>query len=320
MKMIDLHCDTLFRRVEDPSSAEPSLLMKNRWHVDLEKLKQADSLLQVFAIFIPQHREYIPDPYAFFLAQHELFQREIRINEKLIAKIEQFHDIEKNRKRSKLSALLSIEESHLLGGDLNRLDDLHKKGVRLMTLLWNHENCLGFPHSSDQQIMASGLKPFGKEAVMAMERKGIIIDVSHLSEGGFYDVAALTKKPFIASHSNCRSLTAHSRNLTDGQIRILADRGGITGLNFYPDFLSHRNDERSCLKDMVQHIKHMKKIGGIGVIALGSDFDGIEGELEIPHIGEMDKLQEALEQEGFSTGEIEKIWSENALRVFKDVL
>ncbi|MDC7224451.1 MAG: membrane dipeptidase [Spirochaetales bacterium] len=320
MKMIDLHCDTLFRRLEDPSTAVPSLLRKNIWHVDLKKLQKSDSLLQVFAVFAPQHRDYIPDLYTFFLEQHDFFCKEMAQNSPLVSHVTSFDQIETNRRENRISALLSVEESHLLEGDMTRLDRLYEKGVRLMTLLWNHENCLGFPHSPDKEAMSRPLKPFGRDAVLRMEELGILIDVSHLSDGGFADVAALTDKPFLASHSNCRSLAGNSRNLTDEQITLLADRGGVMGLNFYPDFLSQRGDNKSLLSDMVCHIKHMRQVGGIEVIALGSDFDGIEGELEIPHIGEIGRLSEALDKEGFTTGELEKIWSHNALRILKEII
>ena len=135
---------------------------------------------------------------------------------------------------------------------------------------------------------------------------------------GFYDVARLSKKPFIATHSNSRAMKNHSRNLNDDMIKILANSGGVTGINFCSAFLG--NYEISSIKDMVRHIKHIRNIGGIDVVALGSDFDGIENKVEISDVSEMGKLAIELEKEGFTTTEIEKIYYKNALRVIKDVL
>ena len=137
-------------------------------------------------------------------------------------------------------------------------------GVRLITLTWNDENSLGYPHTFRGNRGKWGLKPFGKEAVSYMETLGIVPDVSHLSDDGFYDVADVTKKPFVASHSNCRALSPASRNLTDEMIRILAERGGVAGLNFYPGFLNReQTDQESRIACMCDHVEHMRNVGGI---------------------------------------------------------
>jgi membrane dipeptidase len=166
--------------------------------------------------------------------------------------------------------------------------------------------------------MNKGLTAFGREVVHEMNRLGMIIDVSHLSDKGFYDVAELSEAPFIASHSNSRSIKENSRNLTDEMIKLLAQKGGVTGINFFGSFLS--NDNLSRVDDMVRHIKHIKSVGGIEVIALGTDFDGIEGELEIKNIGEIGILLQGLEKGGFSQEEIDKISYKNAARIIKDVM
>ena len=142
----------------------------------------------------------------------------------------------------------------------------------------------------------------------------MIIDVSHLSEGGFYDVAAHSKKPFAASHSCCRALRDHPRNLTDDQLRVLADAGGVVGINFYDQFLGGR-DGYTAVDDIVRHILHVRDMAGVDAIAFGSDFDGIESELEFGDYAGFPQILRALEQH-FTEDEIDKISSENFLRVF----
>lgn len=154
-----------------------------------------------------------------------------------------------------------------------------------------------------------------------MQDKGILVDVSHLSDGGFYDVADIAKKPFIASHSNCRELSNHPRNLTDDMLKILGNTGGITGLNFCPSFLTNdAKNKESSVEMIVAMAKHMKQIGGVDIIGVGTDFDGVEGNLEISGCEKMNLLADGLSRNGFTTGEIEKIMSGNLLRVMREAV
>ncbi|MBY6798263.1 membrane dipeptidase, partial [Clostridium botulinum] len=164
----------------------------------------------------------------------------------------------------------------------------------------------------------NGLTSLGKDILREMETLGIIPDVSHLSDGGFYDLVKLCKKPFIASHSNSRDITNHPRNLTDEMIKLLSDKGGVMGINFCSSFLG--NEEISSIEEMIAHIKHIRNIGGIDVIALGSDFDGIDNEVEIQNCSEFYKLYDVLKKNGFTEKDIEKIFYKNVKRVFNDVL
>ena len=142
-----------------------------------------------------------------------------------------------------------------------------------------------------------------------MGAKGMIVDVSHLSDGGFYDVAGLLKGPFVASHSNSRSLCPHPRNLTDDMLRILGEHGGLAGLNFCPRFL--RPDQNASeIDDMVRHIRHMVNEAGLEAVGLGSDLDGISGDLEISNIRQIPLLERALKKSGFPESAIEKVFWE----------
>ena len=139
---------------------------------------------------------------------------------------------------------------------------------------------------------------------------------NYLSDGGFYDLADICNKPFIATHSNARKVTDHSRNLTDDMIVKLAEKGGVMGLNFCAPFLG--NEKVPSINSMIQHIKHIKNVGGIDVVALGTDFDGIGNEVEIENIGEIGKLRDALLKENFTNSEIDKIFYGNIKRVLKE--
>jgi membrane dipeptidase len=189
-----------------------------------------------------------------------------------------------------------------------------------MTLLWNYENQLGYPNFQIEH-KDKGLKEFGIQVVEEMNRLGMLIDVSHLSDGGFYDVAKYSKQPFVASHSNARECTMHLRNLTDDMIRVLAEKGGIMGLNFESFFLNEGEPTAlSTVEDMIRHLKHIRNVGGIDVMAIGTDFDGTMHSSQIAHLGEMEKLTVALKKNRFSEEEIDKIYYKNALRIIKQVL
>lgn len=312
MKFIDLHCDTidiLMNEVKDPK-------LKNNSHcVDIEKLTKGNCLAQTFALYVDigMHK----NPYNHCVNMAKKFHEEIKLNNDVINLATNYKEIMSNEKNKKISALLAIEEGAVLEGDIQNLIKFYDLGVRMMTLTWNHENEIGYPHVKPEYKI-KGLKDFGVEVVEKMNELGMIVDVSHLSDAGFYDVAKISKKPFIATHSNARKITDHSRNLTDDMIKVLANSGGVTGINFCSAFIGET--PMAMIDDMVKHIKHIKNIGGIDVIALGSDFDGIDCPVEIKDVSEMGKLAIKLEQENFTTDEIEKIYYKNALRVINDVI
>ncbi|AGB41383.1 Zn-dependent dipeptidase, microsomal dipeptidase [Halobacteroides halobius DSM 5150] len=315
MNLIDLHCDTIYRICNNQTAS----LKKNSFHVDLEKLQQANSWAQFFALFIDYKEEaiYGENPFEHTLGMLDRFYQEVEANDELVAIAKNYQDLKANQQENKISAFLTIEEGGVLEGQLSRLRNFYRLGVRLITLTWNYPNQLGYSNSK-LQYRQQGLTPFGRQVVKEMNKLGMLIDVSHLSDQGFYDVAQLSSQPFIASHSNARELRDHHRNLTDKMIRIIAKQGGVIGLNFAASFLG--DNKISKVEDIVRHIKHIRNVGGSEVIALGSDFDGIDCELEISNIAKIDKLITTLKKNQFTTEEIEKIFFKNAERVIKEVL
>jgi len=313
MPIIDFHCDTIMKFMDEKQKL---ILKKNNLNVDIYKLKGAKSIAQFFALFV--ELDMVEDPLEYCLLMVDKFYEQIEENSMDIALATNYQELMDNMNKGIISALLTIEEGGVLKGKIQQLRNFYKLGVRLLTLTWNFPNEIGFPNKNKED-RSKGLTSFGLEVISEMNSLGMIIDVSHLSDGGFYDVAKYSKKPFVASHSNSRSMCNHPRNLTDDMIKILASSGGVMGICFEKQFLG--SNELSKVSDMVAHVAHIKNVGGIDCISIGSDFDGIsELGLEIKNIGEIEKLSIALSKNNFSSDEIDKIFYKNAIRVIKEVL
>ena len=310
MKYIDLHCDTAGRMLYENGG-----LKSNSFKIDIEKMKKGGALAQVFAFFIDIGE--VKNPFLEFQIMYRNLEKELAKNKKDITLVRNVEELSKAEKDKKIGAFLSIEEGETLEGNIDNLQKVYDYGVRFITLTWNYKNSLGYPNY-EFLYKDKGLTPKGIEMVEEMERLGIVPDASHLSDRGFYDLVENCKKPFIVTHSNSRSIKRHPRNLTDDMIKKLSEKGGVRGINFCADFVGY--EKVTQIKDLVSHIKHIKNVGGIDVISLGSDFDGIGNEVEIKDASEMGKLAQALEKEGFTIDEIEKIYYKNALRFLIDTL
>jgi len=310
MRLIDMHCDTILKCVDVKGAVK---LGENDLCIDIQKLKKAGSLAQFFAMYVDLDK--YTKPYDRCMDMIDAFYNEIEENSTDIAFAGSIKDLDNNRSEGKMSAFLTVEEGGVIEGKLRNLKNLHKMGVRLITLTWNYPNCIGYPNFQ-WEYKDKGLTSFGEEVVAEMNRLGMLIDVSHLSDQGFYDVLRLSASPFVASHSCARSVTGHYRNLTDDMLIKLSEKGGVTGLNIEPDFLG----DHGSIDAMVRHISHMKNAAGIEVIALGTDFDGTNHTTAIKDIGSIDILFDALKKAGFSSLDIEKIMYKNAERVIRDVL
>ena len=318
---IDLHCDTLMTAC---LAGKNDIGHLDGAMADLERLRKGGCLAQFFAIFmLPESEKHLLEPAlmddaAYIAKLREILLETIKLHPEALALAGNFEELEANRKCGKTSAFLTLEDGRAVDGKLEDLERFHELGVRLISLTWNGANCFGAPNSPDPAIMKQGLTSFGKDAVARMGELGIIVDVSHLSDGGFWDVADICKVPFVASHSNCRALAPHRRNLTDEMIRALADKGGVAGLNFAAPFLSE--EPASTAERLAVHARHLADKGGVDCVAIGSDFDGISKDIEIDHPEKMGLLFDALARHGFSEDEIDKAASLNALRVIRETL
>lgn len=353
MKVVDMHCDTIAEIFEKRRRGEQVSILENLLHIDLKKMEKGDYLLQNFALFTHLGKEKQPFAYAMKLV--DTFYEELEAYSSQIGIVKSWADIEKNRRIGRMSAMMTLEEGGVCQGEIAFLHNFYRLGVRMMTLTWNFPNELGYPNKridpvySDSDIdmdsdiggeqnparqkqhpffvpdTEHGLTETGIEFVREMERIGMIIDISHLNDAGIWDVFHHTKKPFVASHSNARALASHPRNLTDDMIRALAERGGVAGINFCAAFLQDEDSSgqepiHGYCRDMVAHMKHMRKIGGIGCIGLGSDFDGIPGTVEMKDCSGMQMLADEMCRQRFTDGEIEAVFSENVLRLYKELL
>ena len=329
MKVVDMHCDTIGEIYDRQKKGEAMSIRSNDFHLDLEKMAKGNYALQNFAMFV--HLKKREKPFECAMEMIDRFYQEMEANKDLISVVKTYEDIEKNWKEGRMSAMLTLEEGGVCLGNLAFLRDFYRLGVRMMTLTWNFANELGYPNRIVMEGPEKGCYPDtehglteqGIEFLEEMERIGMIIDISHLNDAGIWDVFSHTKKPFVASHSNARALASHPRNLTDEMIRQLGERGGVAGINYCPAFLHDwRNGqkERSLTEHMVRHMRHMINVGGLGCVGLGSDFDGICGELEIRDASKMSLLEEEMRTQGFLTSEIEAIFYRNVLRVYQEIL
>lgn len=330
MKVVDMHCDTISAILYEQRKGKNAELRSNDLNIDIEKMKKGDYLLQNFAMFV--NLQNVKNPLEECLSLIDCFYEELEKNKDSLSLVLNYDDITKNSNDGKMSALLTIEEGGTSCSSLANLRIFHRLGVRMITLTWNYFNGIGYPNvnllnGNKPNIRVpnekDGLTPFGIEFIREMERLNMIIDVSHLSDAGFYDVLKYTKKPFVASHSNARGVTKHNRNMSDDMILKLADRGGVMGINFAGDFLEESDSEdrvRSKISNMVKHIRYIVDLAGIECVGLGSDFDGIYQDLELDNASKMPQLEKALKKDGFSEEDIEKIFYKNVLRVYKEVL
>lgn len=328
MKIADMHCDTVSEIWKSRRAGEDAQLAKNKFHIDMQKLKKSEYLLQNFAMFT--NLKECADAYEHTLSLINVFYGEIEKNKNDISVIKRYNEIAKNEKQGKISALLTIEEGGCCKGSIDKLEKLYQLGARMMTLTWNYPNELGFPNLYDLAEYgvsgtftfdgSKGLTSKGFEFIERMEQLGMIIDVSHLSDAGFWDIFNNTKKPFVASHSNARALCRHPRNLTDDMIRAIAERGGVIGLNYYGKFLDDKSPHFSSAEKIARHARHIINTGGSECLGLGSDFDGIDGGMEIKDASQIYKLVQALEGNNFTSEEIENILYKNVLKVYKELL
>ena len=316
MNFIDLHCDTASLMLE---TNQP--LLQNSLNIDIKKLQKGEAMAQFFAMYIDKKVHL--SSYDYSLEMIKNFKKELLLNKNSILLCRDSNDLEIAKKSKRIGAFLTIEEGDVLEGNLDRLDFFKEQGISAITLTWNYENDLGYPNF-EWKYQKKGLKKRGFEAVEKMNFLKILIDVSHLSDAGFQDVLNHSKTPFLATHSNSRAVTNHSRNLSDTMLKQLANAGGVAGLAFAVNFLEEQDkiDELRLAKieDMVKHIKHIRNIAGVEVLALGSDFDGITNPVEISDSSQMGKLSDALLKNGFSYDEVESIFFKNTLRIIKDVL
>ncbi|GAG63624.1 unnamed protein product [marine sediment metagenome] len=312
--VFDGHCDTILEVMKHKRTLEKK---STTGHLDIPRMKEGGIDVQFFAVFIEDI--YKPDrSLKRALQLIDCFYREIENNQDDISLVTNYNQIKEANRAGKIAAILSIEGGEALEGDLGVLRVLYRLGVRLLTLTWNQRNQIA--DGIGESRTGSGLTEFGLKVIDEMNDLGMLIDVSHLSEAGFWDVVKRSKTPIVASHSNCYALCPHLRNLKDEQIKALADKGGVIGITFVPNFLTQEK-RKTTVEDVVKHIDYLVEKVGVDYIGLGSDFDGTGGlPLGLEGVDKIPNITGVLLGRGYKEKDIKKILGENFLRVFKEVV
>ena len=309
--VFDLHCDTALELLGKDFMGGNSL-RKNSLHIDLERAKQLPGYAQCFACFTtPGFRDwYQVSPLIAFEREMGEILSQLEANSDIIRLAYSAKEIRENYENGMMSGILTIEGPAGFGFDPALLEDLQKVGFRMSTLGWNEQNVLTGSHKT-----GGGLTDQGVEYVKEAQRLGIILDVSHISDEGFWDIMKVTEKPIVASHSNSRAIWDNSRNLTDDMFRAICECGGVAGFNQYTDFIG----ENPTLDTVCDHILHFLELDPEGDhIALGGDLDGCDTLPEgFTGVESYPAMAAKLLERGVGDKIVRKIYWENALGVME---
>ena len=305
---LDSHCDTpmFFPQHVNFGSRDPKIL------VDLHKMAEGHQDATIMVAYLPQPTDH-PTAYA-----DNIFDQ----IESIVAQHSQYigiahtpADLWRNKHLGKKSIMLGIENGHALDGKIKNLLHFAERGIVYMTLCHNGDNDICDSARGSQTH--GGLSAFGREVVREMNRLGIMVDLSHAAESSFYDVLELSETPIVCSHSSCRALCDHPRNLTDDQMRALAQKGGVMQVTLYNGFLV--KDGEATIEDAMRHLEHAIDVMGIDHVGLGTDFDGDGGIRGLASSSELLNFTRQLLARGYSEADIQKLWGGNFLRVMNDV-
>lgn len=266
--VFDFHCDTALALLGDDLN-QAGNLRKNQHHIDLERASRLGGYAQCFACFTTPMMEacHHLSPVVIFEREIATIQREVDKNKDLISIVYSPSEIRANQAAGKMSAILTLEGTAGFNHDPAMLEDLHAIGFRVVSLAWNEQNPLTGSH-----VTGGGLTDLGREFVKEAQRLGMLVDVSHISDEGFWDMIKITEAPIIATHSNSRALCNNSRNLTDDMFRAICETGGIAGYNACDEFTG----EHPTVDTICDHIFHFLDLDNTGKhVALGGDLDGV---------------------------------------------
>jgi membrane dipeptidase len=345
LPVFDGHNDVLLRLngLDDPAPERAFIEGRPGGHLDLPRARAGGFAGGLFAIFVPSLEEGpgvdalmseppydIPLPPGLDLTPAQrttvrmasiLFRIE-RASDGAVKVCRTVADIRASIDAGALAAVLHIEGAEAIDPDFQMLEVLHQAGLRSLGLVWSRNNLFGggvpfrYPSSPD---IGPGLTDLGRELVRRCNALKVLVDTSHLTERGFWDVAEVTDAPLVASHSNAHAVCAHSRNLTDRQLAAIRESGGLVGVNFATGFLraDGRRDPDTPLDDVVRHVDHLIEHAGLDCVGIGSDFDGATVPAAIGDASGLPNLIEALRRRGYDDASLRKIAHENWLRVLE---
>lgn len=306
MKYFDMHCDTLYELCHQSESLKDNVKL----HISLNKSAHFTHYAQFFAMFCGStEMEDDADADHRLTALLKTAEREISDRSDFVRLCRTGNDLFEARNNGICAAFLTVEGADLLPHE-TALRKAWDAGVRLVTLTWNHRNRYGCSAKIDQ---TEGLTRDGVEFVRSCEEKSILLDASHLSDAGFYDLLRCAKRPFVASHSNSRTVCPHFRNLTDEMFREIVDMGGVVGMNLNPGFLRIDGGINGAeIEDVVRHIEHFLDLGGENTICMGADWDGISS---LPHgmtsVASVTLIRDALAARGYDEILLDQIFYDN---------
>lgn len=308
----DMHCDTLTKAQNSGKNLNARGLA-----CALNKLKKSGCAAQCFAVFTEgENAEEV------FLKSVNSYAHMLELHKDKVLSVKSGRDFLNCVNGTKTGCILTVENLGFTGGDINKLLYLKDAGVKMASLVWNTENALARPNLKLENGVPQpekrdplGLTALGKQAVEILDGLKIIVDISHLSDGGAEQILAMRKIPTVASHSNAAAVCNVSRNLTDGLIKKIAESGGVVGVNFYKKFLG----EGKTFDCVFRHLKHIINVGGEDAAAFGSDFDGMSAPQKLKDCTRMPALLNYLNLHGICSRVLEKAAYKNFLRVFCEV-
>ena len=307
--LFDAHCDSISHFLVKIGDT----LTKSSGHLDLERVGGFAPYAQFFALFDDASRQG-PTMAERYRVLRERFFREIGEHSERIVHCRTAQDACRAGEQGKIAAFLSVEGGELLDCDPEKLDTVYRDGVRAINITWNHANALSGSHKDHPE---QGLTPVGVRFVRRMRELGILIDVSHLSDHGFWDVLEYAPGPIIATHSNARDVFFHTRNLTDAQITAIIKCRGVIGLNLFVDFMGN---EPTSVDTVMAHLEHMLDLGGAGAVALGGDWDGASPLVGgFRDISDWRLLYDELLRRNYSEELIHDLFYRNMMRIVREV-
>jgi membrane dipeptidase len=316
--IIDGHNDLVLHRWR----GEPTL------HMDLDAARAAGFVGGFFALYVPSPRVPDPDsiPYAMPLPEPVPHDDAASVAEELFATLCELPVARATSaddfREGALTAIVHMEGAEPIADDLSNLEQWYDRGLRSIGLVWSRPNAFAegvpfrFPGSPDT---GPGLTDAGRELVRACNRLGILVDLSHLNEAGFWDVQRVSDAPLVATHSNAHALCPATRNLTDAQLEAIRDSGGVVGVNFAVTFLREdgHNEPETPITEIVRHVDYLAERMGIDHVAFGSDFDGALVPAELEGVAGLPKLVDALRESGYDDDAVAKVTHANWLRVLR---
>ncbi len=298
--LFDCHCDTATHAREHGEA-----LRRNSMHLDLERLGQYSPAGQVFAICAVDD----PEPVKFADISIAYFHEQIKENSDIVKLCLNFQDMITAEAEGKIAALLSVEGAEQIAD----IEAAFGQGVRIVHMTWNHDNAL----CGAAMDGGTGLTEQGRRFVRRAQELGIMLDMSHISERGFWDTLEISTRPVIAGHSNAKTLCSVPRNLTDEQFTALAGQGGGAGINLYPEFLGLGRD----IDAVFAHIEHFMSLGGEKAVSLGCDLDGIEEPPKgIRGVQDLGRIYETLLRHNYTEQLARDIFRNNILRIMEKAL